>query len=220
MTVKVSRDRDRLPSPLGLLAGLLVGYGGLVLWQGLRLVVLVTGGAMTGLAIAAWCVFAAQQSRDSPIPSANLLDPAIWQQRLLELEPRLPTASQSQWQAAVQASSAIHSLVAHIAQQEPTFIPDLLETLHTVLELADQLGSALQTTERVQTPHYQTLAQQQLQRSQTRLQQTHQQLQELHDQLMLTDLTRRSQSAVSGISTRLQLITAENAKSLSETFKQ
>lgn len=208
---------NRPPSLRWLLAGLTVGYGGLVLWQGLRLVVLITGGAITAAAITAWYCFPKPQSRNLAASSTNLLELEVWRWRLANLEPLLPTVTQPQWQKTVQQAVAIHPLVTQIAQQEPTFIPDLIETLHTVLELVDQLSRALQTTQRVQMPHYQALAQQQLRRSQTRLQQTHEQLRELHDQLMLTDLTQRSQSIVSGISIRLQLITAENAQSLLES---
>jgi len=186
------------------------------LWQGLRLIVLVTGGAITGLAIAAWCGISSSPDPAAAAPSTHLLAPEVWQQQQTSLDPLLPTVAQPQWQAAVQQATAIHPLVAQMAQQEPSFIPDLLETLYTVLDLVEQLSQALQTTQQVQTPHYQSLAQQQLQRSQTRLQQTFEQLQELHDQLILTHLTQRSRATVAGLSTRLQLILAANTQSLLE----
>ncbi|MDB9527172.1 hypothetical protein PN498_14315 [Oscillatoria sp. CS-180] len=112
--------RDRLPPPLRLLAGLLVGYGGLIVWQGLRLIVLVTG-VITGLAIAAWSCLPSWQDPNLATLSTNLLEPDVWQRQLDEVAPLLPTPAQSRWQAAAQQTSAIHALVAHIAQQEPTF---------------------------------------------------------------------------------------------------
>lgn len=219
MRIRFSSDRHRPAALHWLLAGLLLGYGGLVLWQGLRLIVLVTGGAITGLAIATWCFFPRPQDRGPALSSANLLEREVWLRQLEDLAPLLPAAAQPEWQTAVHQATSIHPIVAQMAQQEPTFIPDLLEALHAVLHLVDQLGQALQTTQQVQTPYYQALAQQQVQRSQTRLQQTYEQLQELHDQLMLTHLTQRSRETVAGLSTRLQFITAENAQSLLESPK-
>ena len=143
-----------------------------------------------------------------------MLQPEIFLNHITILNDRVPEACQSLWRSVQAQAQAIQQTAAQIAQQEPTFIPDLLETLHTVLDLVDQLVQALQVTQQVQTPHYRELSQTQLQSSLDRLQQTHDQLQELRDQMALASLKQRSRITPSGISMRLQILITENEKGI------
>jgi hypothetical protein len=65
---------------------------------------------------------------------------------------------------------------------------DLLEALHTVVDLARQVAEGLAVVEQVQTPTYRQLAQQRLTASCDRLQATRAQLQQLQDQVTLASL--------------------------------
>ncbi len=86
----------------------------------------------------------------------------------------------------------------------------MLETLHTVLDLVEQLAQALRAVREMKTYRYQQLAQQRLYSSQKRLEQTRAQLQELRDQIILDTLQQRSSTPSAEISTWLQTLIAEN----------
>lgn len=193
-----------------LLIGLLLGYAGFVLWLGIRSIVLVSGAVIVGVAIAVW--YAQRPSKSTSLASTNLLQADVFLGQIGLLNDEIPDASQSLWRSVQQQAQAIQQIAMQLAQQEPTFIPDLLETLHTALDLVDQLVRALQVTQQVQTPRYRELAQQQLQASLDRLQQTHDQLQELRDQIAFEGLRPIATSAA--VSTRLQTLIADNASGI------
>lgn len=214
MTTQFWRTSSRLPQTKFLLIGLLLGYVGFVLWLGMRLIVLVSGAVIIISAIVSWYMQLQSQRTTHSTTSANLLQMDVFLRHISFLNNRIPEASQPLWQSVQQQAEAIQQMATQIAQQEPTFIPDLLETLHTVLDLVNQLVQALQVIQQVQTPRYRELAQQQLQSSQTRLQQTHAQLQELCDQIALENLKQRSFTTPSVISTWLQVLITENEKGI------
>lgn len=201
-----SHHSFRLSQTHLLLAGLSIGYVSFVSWLGMRSIVLLSGAAIAGTAIVSWY----RQPRKAAPSTANLLQADVFLNQVCCLDDRIPEASQTLWRSVKQQAEAIQQIAAPLAHQEPAFIPDLLETLHTVLDLAEQLAQALQVKQQVQTPRYRKLAQQQLQNSLDRLQQTHDQLQELRDQIALGSLERRSLNASTVISTRLQTLIAEN----------
>lgn len=202
----------RSPHTYFLLAVLTTGYIAYVLWLGLRWIVFLSGAVIVAGAIAFWI---RQFPRPKPLSTiANLLQPEIFLSHLNTLKSPTSEATEPHWRSAHQQAEAIQHIAKQIAQREPTLIPDLLETLHTVLDLADQFGQALQVSQQVQTPHYQQLAQQRLQHSEVRLQQTHDQLQALHDQIALEHLERQSLTLTSGISERLRILIAENGKGI------
>lgn len=208
------RYTPRLSHTQFLLLGLAISYVGFVWWLGIRLIVLVSGAVIVGLAIAFWYRQLQSQGRTHSKTSANLLQMDIFLSHINALDHQIPDAFQPSWRSIQQQAKAIQQMATQIAQQEAAFTPDLLETLHTVLELVGQLVQALQVMQQVQTPRYRESAQQQLQSSQTRLQQTHDQLQELRDQMALENLERRSLTTSSGISTRLQILIAENERGI------
>jgi ElaB/YqjD/DUF883 family membrane-anchored ribosome-binding protein len=214
MTTDSWRNLFRLPHTQFLLVGLLVGYVGFVLWLGVRLIVLVSGAVIVGVTIASWYTQLQSQKTTPSATSANLLQADVFLSHIDALDHQIPAAARPQWRSVQQQAQVIQQIAAQIAQQESTSIPDLLETLHTVLDLVEQLVQALQVTQQVQTPRYRELAQQQLRSSQNRLQQTHDQLQELRDQIAYETLERRSSTAPSAVSTRLQTLIIENERGI------
>ncbi|NJO39201.1 MAG: hypothetical protein HC769_12705 [Cyanobacteria bacterium CRU_2_1] len=218
MTTQLQHYFSRLPHTYFLLLGLAIGYIGFMGWLGIRSIVLLSGAVIVALAIVSWYrQLQSHKTTHSATPStssANLLQIDVFLNHINVLNNQIPDASRSLWQSVEQQAQDIQKIATQIAAQESTFIPDLLETLHTVLDLVDQLVQALQVIQQVQTPRYRELAQQQLQSSQTRLQFTHDQLQELRDQMALEHLKQRSLTTASVISTRLQTLIAENARGI------
>lgn len=206
------RRLGRSPHTYLLLAVLTIGFIAYVLWLGLRWIVFLSGAVIVAGAIAFW--FRQFPRPKNPSTIANLLQPEVFLSHLNTLKSSASGATDSQWRSAHQQAEAIQHVAKQIAQREPTLIPDLLETLHTVLDLVDQFGQAFQVSQQVQTPHYQQLAQQRLQHSEVRLQQTRDQLQALHDQIALEHLERHSLTLTSGISERLQILITENEKGI------
>ncbi len=196
---------------LGLAVG--VGYACFVAWLGLRLIVLLTGGLIAIATIGFW-FWQLRRDRSTPAPTPDLLQPEVFLKQLIAMEVQVPNATRSTWQVAQQQAEAIHQAATQIAQYEPTLIPDLLETLHTVLVLVTNLVQTLQVSQQVQTPQYQALGQQQLERNQLQLQTTHQQLQELRDQIAIEQLEQRTVTT-SALSTKLQTLIAENTSLIS-----
>lgn len=197
-----------------LIIGLLIGYVSFVLWLGMRLIVIFSGAVIVVFAIASWYVQLKGQKTNSSDTSANLLEADVFYGHIKYLENRVPDACQSLWRSVRQQAVNIQQIAIQISQQESTLTPDLLETLHTILDLIDRLVQALQVTEKVQTSHYRELAKQQLQSSLNRLQKSQDQLQELHDQIALDNLGQPTLTTSSLISTKLQTLIAENNKGI------
>lgn len=207
----------RLPQTYGLLVGVGLGYAGLLVWQGTRLIVWIAGAAIALVAIAAWFWVL----RQVPLPSAkpgvspdHLLDRSIFLAQLAALEQRHPAITQSTppdptWAEARHWAEQAQEFAAQIAQQEPSFIPDLLEALHTVLELATQVLEALTVIQQMRTLNFRQLAEARLQTSCDRLRETHSQLQYLQDQITLTALDRRTVGATP-LPDRLRILITEN----------
>ncbi|MBW4644857.1 MAG: hypothetical protein KME23_18010 [Goleter apudmare HA4340-LM2] len=197
-----------------LIIGLLIGYLGFVWWLGIRLVVLLSGGVIVVLAIASWLIQLKHPKTNPTASSANLLQTDVFFSHISHLDHQIPDVSRPLWRSVQQQAQVIQQIAIQIAQQESTFTPDLLETLHTVLDLVDQLVQALQITPKLRTPRYRELAEQQLQSSRNRLQKTQDQLQELHDQIAVETLERRYLSTPSVIATKLQTLIADNEKGI------
>jgi len=205
-----------------LVTGVLLGYGSLVHILGTRPIVVLGGGVIMVVAIAFGIILQIrhtqhlrQQSRFQPQTHfrTNVLDSQTFTQELQRIADGVPSKAKDQWQTVEPELHAIYRMAQHIAQQESLFIADVLETLHTVLTLAEQFVQALDVNDRVATPRYQQLAQSQLTQRRTRLRQTHDQLRELHDQIALVGL-EQTPSLESGISERLQFIIAANESAI------
>ncbi|MBD2234416.1 hypothetical protein [Phormidium tenue] len=199
-----------------LLIALALGSFGIVLWLGLRWVVVASVLIISMAAIATIQRQLNQRRRMlSTTPNAaNLLQKDVFISHLNHVEHQYSDIPHSFWMLARQRAEAIQAVAAQIAQKESIFIPDLLETLHTVLDLAEQLAQALRAIREVKTYRYQQLAQQQLYSSHKRLEQTRAQLQELHDQIVLDTFRQPSLTSSAEISTWLQTLNAENQNGL------
>lgn len=205
-----------------LVTGVLLGYGSLVHILGTRPIVLLSGGVIMVVAIISGIITQIRHSQKLRQRSraqtqgqtlTNILDSQTFVQELRRIATGVPSGAKDQWQMVESELHAIYRMAQHIAQQESLFLADVLETLHTVLALAEQFAQALDVNDRVATPRYQQLAQSQLTQRRTRLRQTHDQLRELHDQIALVGLDQ-TPSLESGISERLQFIIAANESTI------
>lgn len=211
-----SSNTSRSHSTIGLIAIMLGLYSLYLYWLGLRPIVMLSGLIIVTITILSWLT---APSPSPPATNNNLLDPAIFYSQLQTLFhlPKtitLEEGAQSHWQQTYTTSQSIHSATVAIAQQESLFIPDLLDTLHTVLELISQYVQAFHATQQMKTLIYQKVAQQQILTSHHRLTETQRQLQELHDQLLAEDIATRSPRITSGVSTRLQTLIDTNRTEL------
>ncbi len=196
---------------------LLAAYGTYLLWLGIRPIVIFSGALICILTLFSWLL----NSRPSveKQDDSNLLDQTIFHARLealcsLSRNAKSKDAGLIDWQRKYAQVEGIHQVVSAIAHQAPLFIPDLLDTLHTVLELFSQFTQAFLATQQLKTLQYQKIAQQQLLASTYRLNQTHTQLQELHDQLLTEDMDMHSPALSSGVSSRLQTLITSNKSEL------
>jgi hypothetical protein len=171
----------QLPQTLGLLGGMILGWVGLIAYSGTRSAVITAGFFIVLSTLVIW--FRTLQKLFSAF---SLLEPIRFETQLAVCDRRIPTITQVTWKPIRQRAKATHGFVTQIAQRDPTLIPDLLEALHTVVALVEQVATALQAKTQIQSVTYRPLAQQQLQASCDRLQATHNQLQHLQDQLLLS----------------------------------
>lgn len=203
----------RLPQTYFLLIGIGLGYFCLIFWLGSRPVVLVSGGIITLAMIASWL----WEFRKKPVPpesTANLLDRETFLTQLVALERNIPSLPEPRWERVRNWAQSIQEFAQRIAEREPTLTPELLEALHTVLDLSRQVVEALQVMAQIQTPTYRHLAQQRLEASCDRLQETHHQLQQLQDQIALSALDQGASGVTSILPKRLQVLIAENKTTL------
>jgi hypothetical protein len=203
-----------LPQTYFLLTGTLLGYLCLILWLHPRPVVLLSGGAIALTMISAWLWEFRPKRSPQERATANLLHQDIFLVQLTALESKVPTLPESAWEKARNWAHKTQELAQRIAEREPTLIPELLETLHTVLDLSGQVVEALQVMSQIQTSAYRHLAQQRLQASCNRLQETHDQLQHLQDQIALATLGRGEAGGTSALPKRLQVLIAANKSTL------
>lgn len=71
-------------------------------------------------------------------------------------------AERVDWNADYRWSESAYVAAAQLVQREPLLLPEMIETLHTVLDLATRVLAAMQLARQVQTLSYQELAQQRL----------------------------------------------------------
>jgi hypothetical protein len=211
-----SRRYSRFSPTLVLLVGLALGSLGMVVWLGLRWVVVLGSLAVCMGAIAAWQRQLNRHNKQdsTTLNSANLLQKDTFAAHLNHLEAQFPGISQALWQSARQRAEAVQQLAEHIAQHETSLIPDLLEALHTVLDLVEQVAQALKAVQQVKTYRYQQLAQEKLYRSQKRLEHIHNQLQALRDQMILGTLQPPSSPRAPEVSSWLQTLITDNEQDL------
>ena len=176
----------RQPQTYLLLVGTGLGYALLLTTVGPRPLAWAGGGAIATTMVASW--LGGWRRSAPPELGSDLLDRDTFMQHLDLLTQGLPSRQQRPWRQTVTWALESQAFAHQIYQRDPLLQADLLEALHTVVDLARQVAEGLAVIEQVQTPTYRQLAQQRLTASSDRLQVTHAQLQQLQDQVTLASL--------------------------------
>jgi len=210
MVIHQALQAWKTPQAAFLGLGILLAYVFLILWQGNRPIVWGLGGLASLTAIVAWTLSDQQPAKTV---MASLLDPPYFAEQLSALEALLADPRHPLWQTAKAAALESQTMAVHILERESLLLSELLETLHTVQDLAKQIVDGLTILGTMKTAAYRQLAEEKLRISADRLQQTRSQLQELQDQVTLASLEQ--QLAVSApLPERLKLLIVENKNSL------
>ena len=150
----------------------------------------------------------------TPEEASNLLQATVFQRRIDDIQAQVAHPEDAPWQPVRDWALQSQTCAVHICEQDPWLRIELLEALHTVVALAQQVADGLKIQAQVQTPTYQQMVQAQLQQSCDRMQQTHAQLQQLQDQVAVASL--EANRADTSLPQRLQTLITAN-KQLLET---
>jgi hypothetical protein len=194
------------PQTYLLLIGTALGYAALLGLAGPRPLAWAGGGGIAAAMGVSWVA----GFRRSPAVALghDLLDADTFNHQLDPLGRRVPAQGQKTWRQVQGWATESQRFAAQIYQRDPLLQVELLEALHTVIDLAKQVAEGLTVIDQIETPTYRQLAQQRVEASRDRLQATHAQLQQLQDQVALSSLETDS-TASSPLPDRLQtLITA------------
>ncbi|MGB3513102.1 MAG: hypothetical protein WBA93_28585 [Microcoleaceae cyanobacterium] len=205
-----------LPTTYLLFIGTAIGYLSLIFNQGLRGIVLLVGSIIALLIAAAW-LFRVQQLHSTFNAQASILEAEFFQTELEALERKLADRSSPGWEQIHKWTWKIHHFSQHIASYEPELIPDLLETLYTVLNLFEQSVIARNALSKVHNKSYIILAQNYLKASDKRLHRTHDQLQRLRDQIVLAQLPDTELAVKNNLPKRLQVLINDNKNTLQQS---
>jgi hypothetical protein len=185
----------RLPQSYFIFAGTGLGYLLFVMWLGMRSLVLIVGGAIALTMIFVWLWYIKDievkvsstelESLETSDLSSDLLNREVFLKLLPTLEFENSKESRSTWQVVSHWAESSQTYCMKIAEQEPTLIPDLLDALHTVLALSQEIAETLQAMEQLQTSNYRRLAEESIRASCDRLKSSYEKLQNLHDQAIL-----------------------------------
>ncbi len=197
-----------------LIVGAGLGYLSLIVWLGSRFLTLIIGGAIAVSMIVVWLGKLRQFYRFS---GSNLLDSAIFLHELANLEQKLAERKPNNWEQTLIWAREIQIFAQRIVSRESVLMPELLETLYTVLSLCEQMAQALLALEQMQTETYRNLTLEHLQTIYQRVQETHHLLQQLQDQILLSSLEASGDKAT--IPQSLRVIIADN-KTVLEQVKQ
>ncbi|MEB3288473.1 MAG: hypothetical protein VKI82_01080 [Leptolyngbya sp.] len=174
------------PQTYLLLLGIALGYGGLLWLAGPKPVALLGGGGISVAMLGSWALgFRPTETQDS---SGNLLNSEVFRRQIDPLSQRVPPASQPTWTEAQTWAVASQRFAVRICEREPMLQGDILEALHTVMALSQQVAEGLAVIPQIETPTYRQLTQQRIEASRERLRETHDQLQQLQDQVALASL--------------------------------
>ncbi len=194
-----------LPQTYFLIVGTGLGYVSLIIWLGNRPLTLIVGGAIALVMVAVWFWKLRQFYGCS---GANLLDAAIFLNELASIERKLEGRKDADWEQTLILVKQIQIFAQRIANRESSLMPELLETLYTVLSLGEQVAFALLTLDKMQTETYRNLTRQHLETTCERVQETHRLLQELQDRVLLSSLEASTEQA--SLPRSLRVIIAEN----------
>lgn len=196
---------------------LFAAYGSYLIWLGIRPIVFLSGALIFVFTLLAWVSTPRLPPQESD--ESDLLNPSVFYAQLevsrsLLQRDLFGQVALGYWEKTYAQVDAIHQLAVAIAHQESLFIPDLLDTLHTVLSLSTQFSKAFNAAKKMKTSSYKEMAQQHMKASTYRLSQTYSQLQELHDQLLANGIEAELSDASSGVSQRLQTLIKDNASAI------
>lgn len=211
MTIDWSRLRQQ-PETYFLLVGTALGYAVLLVLAGPRPLVWISGGGITAAMVGSWAAGFRERSL-TQAEAGDLLDEIAFQQQIQALESKVPAPSNPTWQRVRTWALESQASATNIYQRDSLLQVELLEALHTVVDLTRQVAEALQVIDQIQTPAYRQMAEQRLQASCDRMQETHAQLQQLQDQIALSSLDP-GESSTKLLPERLQTLVAANKQIL------
>lgn len=174
------------PQTYLLLLGTALGYGALLWLAGPKPVAFIGGGGISVAMVGSWAAGCRRQAEAEP--SGDLLNTEVFRSQIDPLGKRVPGASQPTWKEAQAWATASQRFAARIYDREPMLQVELLDALHTVMALSQQVAEGLAVIPQIETPTYRQLTQQRIEASRERLRATHDQLQQLQDQIALASL--------------------------------
>ncbi len=175
-----------LPQTYLLLGGTALGYALLMVLAGPKPVAVLAGSGVAAAMVSSWA--AGFRPREAIANSGDLLDTQTFAGQLDILGQQVPSKAQKAWRDVQAWSTESQQFAARIYERDPLLQVELLEALHTVLDLSSQVADGLAVLEQIETPAYKQMAEQRLTASRDRLQATHSQLQQLQDQVALSTL--------------------------------
>ncbi|MGG6265361.1 hypothetical protein ACQ4M3_40185 [Leptolyngbya sp. AN03gr2] len=198
----------RLPETRYLLLGISTAYLIFVLNVGIRPIVFLVGAGICLMTLLAWYWQIRQMLMNS---ATDLLQTSVFLNYVNAFDQQIPPAAKVQWKPFRQGALKIQHLTTQIAQHDITLVPDLLETLHTIVALLEKTTQTLQASQQIKTNLAQQQTTQTIQNCATRLQESYLSLQEIHDQLALKDASQFSVALA-----QLQILIATNQTFLTE----
>ncbi|MBE7385909.1 MAG: hypothetical protein F6J95_031540 [Leptolyngbya sp. SIO1E4] len=173
-------------TPLVLL-GTALGLGLLITHSGNRPLAWFGGGAVATVMVSSW-ISGSHSSRSTVDEMSDLLNPAIFRCRIEAIQVKIARTHQAAWKPVRYWALQSQACAVHICDRDPWLQTELLEALHTVVDLAQKVADGLQVKVQIQTPLYQYKIQKQLRQHCDRLQKIYAQLQQFQDHLALTSL--------------------------------
>ncbi|MFQ4137428.1 hypothetical protein PGN35_014020 [Nodosilinea sp. PGN35] len=183
-----------LPQTYLLLGGTALGYALMIVLAGPKPVAVLAGSGVAAAMVSSWA--AGFRSRAATANSGDLLDAQTFASQLGTLGQRVPPKAQKAWREVQVWATESQRFAVRIYDRDPLLQVDLLEALHTVLDLSGQVADGLAVLDQIETPAYQQMAQQRLSASRDRLAATHSQLQQLQDQVALSTLDTAADSTL------------------------
>ncbi|TVQ11583.1 MAG: hypothetical protein EA368_05320 [Leptolyngbya sp. DLM2.Bin27] len=178
------------PQTYLLLGGTALGYALLMVLVGPRPVAGLAGAGVAAAMVGSWAVGFRPDAVTAS--GSDLLDDRTFAAQLASLGQRVPAKSQKAWREVQTWAIESQRFAARIYDRDPMLQVELLEAMHTVLDLSGQVADGLAVIDQIETPAYKQMAQQRLAASRDRLQATYAQLQQLQDQLALSTLDDNS----------------------------
>lgn len=193
------------PQTYGLLAGTALGYTLFMVLAGPKPVAGLAGAGVAAAMVGSWA--AGCRPRESEVSDSDLLNAPTFAAQLGTLGQRVPSKSQKTWRQVQTWATESQQFATRIFDRDPLLQVELLEAMHTVLDLSRQVADGLAVLDQIETPAYQQMAQQRVTASCDRLSATHAQLQQLQDQIALSTLDNTGDNA---LPQRLQTLVEAN----------